>query len=94
MVLIGIALFLTLFIMNPVLTEIQQNAYEPYRQQAITQEQAIERAEVPLKRFMLRQTEQLSLIHISWKALASKHRRAVWRCPSMHSSVQRSAALK
>ena len=61
MVLIGIALFLTLFIMNPVLTEIQQNAYEPYRQQAITQEQAIERAEVPLKRFMLRQTEQSSL---------------------------------
>ena len=61
MVLIGIALFLTLFIMNPVLTEIQQNAYEPYRQQAITQEQALERAEVPLKRFMLRQTEQSSL---------------------------------
>ena len=40
---------------------IQQNAYEPYRQQAITQEQAIERAEVPLERFMLRQTEQSSL---------------------------------
>ena len=61
MVLVGIALFLTLFIMNPVLTEIQKNAYEPYKQQTITQEQALDRAEVPLKRFMLRQTEQSSL---------------------------------
>ena len=83
MVLIGIALFLTLFIMNPVLTEIQQNAYEPYRQQAITQEQAIERAEVPLKRFMLRQTEQSSLNMFCdlarWMRLRPRRRR--WRCP-------------
>lgn len=60
-VLIGIALFLTLFIMNPVLTEIQQNAYEPYTQQAITQEEALNRAQVPLKQFMIRQTEQSSM---------------------------------
>lgn len=61
LVLIGIALFLTLFIMNPVLTDIQNNAYEPYRQQTITQEQAIDRAQVPLKQFMIRQTEQSSM---------------------------------
>ena len=42
-VLIGIALFLTLFIMNPVLTQIQQTAYEPYTRQEITQEEAIDR---------------------------------------------------
>ena len=61
MVLIGIALFLTLFIMNPVLTQIQQTAYEPYTRQEITQEEAIDRASVPLKEFMLRNTESSSL---------------------------------
>lgn len=61
MVLIGIALFLTLFIMNPVLTQIQQTAYEPYTRQEITQEEAIGRASVPLKDFMLKNTEQSSL---------------------------------
>lgn len=60
-VLIGIALFLTLFIMNPVLTQIQETAYEPYTRQEITQEEAINRASVPLKDFMLRNTEQSSL---------------------------------
>lgn len=61
MVLIGIALFLTLFIMNPVLTQIQQEAYEPYTRQEITQEEALERAQVPIKEFMLRNTEGSSL---------------------------------
>ena len=61
MVLIGIALFLTLFIMNPVLTDINQNAYQPYVQQTITQEQALDRAQIPLKDFMLRNTETSSL---------------------------------
>ena len=61
MVLIGIALFLTLFIMNPVLTDIKQNAYDPYTRQEITQEEAINRAKQPLKEFMLRNTEESSL---------------------------------
>ncbi len=60
-VLIGIALFLTLFIMNPVLTDIKQNAYDPYTRLEITQQEAIERAKVPLKDFMIRQTETSSL---------------------------------
>lgn len=55
-VLIGLALFLTLFVMSPVLTEINEQAYEPYREGTITQEEAIERAVVPLKEFMIRQT--------------------------------------
>ena len=61
MVLIGIALFLTLFIMNPVLTDINENAYQPYVQQTITQEEALDRAQIPLKDFMLRNTETSSL---------------------------------
>lgn len=60
-VIIGISLFLTLFIMNPVLTDIQKNAYEPYTRQEITQKEAIARAEVPLKNFMVKQTETSAL---------------------------------
>lgn len=57
MVLIGIALFLTIFIMRPVFDEINEKAYEPYREGTITQEQALERAQAPMKSFMLKNTE-------------------------------------
>lgn len=61
MVLIGISLFLTLFIMQPVVTEINENAYQPYSEGTITQEEAIERAKDPLKEWMLKQTEVSSV---------------------------------
>ena len=61
MVLVGIALFLTLFIMRPVISDINEQAYEPYTEGRITQEQALDRAEVPMKRFMLKQTEVSSV---------------------------------
>ena len=56
MVLTGIALFLTIFIMAPVFSEINDTAYQPYVNEKITTEQALETASVPLKRFMLKQT--------------------------------------
>ncbi len=56
MVLTGIALFLTIFIMAPVFAEINEIAYEPYVNEELTTEQALEKASVPLKRFMLKQT--------------------------------------
>ncbi len=61
MVLIGIALFLTLFIMSPVISTINEEAYTPYNEGEITQEEALDRATVPLKDFMLKQTEISSL---------------------------------
>ena len=61
MVLTGIALFLTLFIMSPVIEEINVTAYQPYRNQEITQEEAWTRAQVPMKNFMLRNTEEDAL---------------------------------
>jgi flagellar biosynthetic protein FliP len=61
MVLIGIALFLTLFTMNPVIEQIQTEAYEPYVAEEITQEEFFDRAAVPLKEFMLRNTETNTL---------------------------------
>lgn len=61
MVLVGIAIFLTLFIMDPVIQQINTEAYTPYKNQEITQAEAIERAQVPLKEFMLKNTEKSSL---------------------------------
>ena len=57
LVLIGIALFLTLITMNPVLTQIQTEAWEPYREEQIDQVEFIDRAAVPLKGFMLDNTQ-------------------------------------
>ena len=56
MVLTGLALFLTIFIMAPVFAEINETAYQPYVNEKITTEEALETASVPLKRFMLKQT--------------------------------------
>lgn len=61
MVLTGIALFLTLFIMNPVIQDINTNAYEPYKAGEITQQEALSQAAVPMKEFMLMQTETSTL---------------------------------
>lgn len=60
-VLIGIALFLSLFIMNPVITEINTQAYEPYKAQKITQEEFVQKASAPLKKFMLQNTRKEDL---------------------------------
>ncbi len=60
-VLIGLALFLTLFVMTPVLTEINNNALQPYLNEEITQGKALEIAQVPIKSFMLKQTREKDL---------------------------------
>lgn len=56
-VLVGISIFLTLITMNPVLTQIGTEAWEPYTNQEITQEEFIDRASLPLKQFMLDNTK-------------------------------------
>lgn len=55
-VMVGIALFLTLFIMSPVISEINTTAYEPYKQELISQDEFYKRAQEPLKAFMLKNT--------------------------------------
>ena len=57
LVLIGLALLLTLFTMNPVIAQINEEAYQPYVSDEITQAEFFQRAQVPLKRFMLRNTD-------------------------------------
>ncbi len=60
-VLIGLALFLTIFIMNPVYRDINQNAVQPYLANQLTYEQAVDQAAQPLRDFMVRQTREKDL---------------------------------
>lgn len=60
-VLVGIALFVTAFTMAPVLSTIMRDAYEPYTAGKIDETQAVDRAVVPLRAFMLRQTREADL---------------------------------
>ena len=55
-ILTGLAIFLTIFIMQPVYTEMNKNGIQPYLENQITQEQAIDEISKPLKEFMARQT--------------------------------------
>ena len=57
-VLVGLALFLTLFIMSPVLGDIYNNALVPYMQNGMAFEKALAAAEEPLRSFMLKQTRE------------------------------------
>ena len=60
-VLIGLALFLTLFIMAPVVKEINKVAYQPYKEGQYTATEAVKEAAVPLKEFMLKNTSKDSM---------------------------------
>ena len=57
-VLVGLSLFLTLFIMSPVLTDVYQNAIVPYLQQGLGFDKALAAAEGPIRGFMVRQTRE------------------------------------
>ncbi|WFA07887.1 flagellar type III secretion system pore protein FliP [Tissierella sp. Yu-01] len=59
--LIGLALFLTLFIMQPIYSQINEEAIQPFLADEITQEEAFEIAAVPMKEFMLNQTREKDL---------------------------------
>ncbi|WP_445330228.1 flagellar type III secretion system pore protein FliP [Tepidibacter sp. Z1-5] len=61
-VLIGLALFLTFFIMAPVGTEIYDNALNPYFNQQISQEEAFEKGMEPVRNFMFRQTREKDVL--------------------------------
>src|SRR3972149_3761786 len=60
-VLIGLALFLTFFVMAPVLDKIHTDAYQPFADNKISMAQALENGSAPLRTFMLRQTRETDL---------------------------------
>lgn len=57
-VIIGLSLFLTLFVMGPTLDRVYQEAYLPYSTNKMQFEEAVQKAEVPMREFMVRQTRQ------------------------------------
>ncbi len=60
-ILIGLALFVTFFIMRPVFNEINDKAIQPYMNKNISQQEAIDNAILPLRTFMLKQTREKDL---------------------------------
>jgi flagellar biosynthesis protein FliP len=60
-VLVGIALFLTIFVMMPTFKAINEDAIKPLQAEKISTQQAIERAEAPLRAFMFKQTRDRDL---------------------------------
>ena len=60
-VVIGLSLFLTFFVMGPTLDKVYAEAYVPYTKNAMPFEQALDRAEAPLRQFMSKQTRQSDL---------------------------------
>jgi flagellar biosynthetic protein FliP len=57
-IMVGLALFLTLFIMMPVFTEINTTALQPYLSEEIAFREGLDRAVVPVRNFMLRQVDE------------------------------------
>lgn len=55
-VLVGLALFVTFFIMQPVLSQVNETALQPYNDGLIQTQEFLDRASVPMKEFMLKQT--------------------------------------
>lgn len=60
-VMVGLSLFLTLFVMGPVFDKIYADAYQPLSDNKITMMQALEKGVAPLKTFMMKQTRQTDL---------------------------------
>lgn len=60
-VLIGLALFLTFFVMSPVFMEVNEQAFQPFLEGELTQMEALETAVVPMKEFMAKHTRQKDL---------------------------------
>ena len=81
-ILIGLALFLSFFIMNPTLTAMYNDAYMPWSKGEIDQTQAIEKGAEPLKQFMLKSTREKDLqffVELSNEAEALRVRKT-FRC--------------
>jgi len=57
-VIVGLSLFLTFFVMSPTLDKVYAEAWQPYSAGQIAFDEAIKRAEVPMRGFMLKQTRQ------------------------------------
>jgi len=73
-ILLGLALFLTFFVMGPVFDRVYNEAYQPLNDNKITMQQALEKGAVPIREFMLKQTRETDLalfLNMSGKKVAA-----------------------
>lgn len=61
-VLAGIALFVSIFVMKPIIVEVYEEAYVPYEEQQIEFKEALHAAELPIKEYMVKNTEEKSIL--------------------------------
>ncbi len=70
-IILALAMFLTFFIMSPIWNQINQEAYQPWKAQQITQQVAMDKAVAPIRKFMLSQTREKDLaLFVSLSKLA------------------------
>lgn len=81
-VMIGLALLLTFFLMSPVYQKVNKNALQPYLADQISQSQAIDRALIPIRQFMLKQTRKKD-IELFLKVSKSKPPKNVSEIPTL-----------
>lgn len=60
-VMVGLALFLTFFVMSPVIDKIYADAYQPLSENKISMQEALDKGAQPLKEFMMKQTRESDL---------------------------------
>ncbi len=80
-ILIGLSLFLTIFIMTPVFEKINEQAIQPYLKEELAPLQAVEKASLPLREFMLEQTREDDLalfVRLSGKTFDSVDAVSFW----------------
>lgn len=80
-ILIGLSLFLTIFIMTPVLEEANRTAIQPYLEEKLAPQDALEKASIPFRKFMLAQTREDDLdlfVRISGRAYESVEDVSFW----------------
>lgn len=61
-VLLGLAMFITIFIMAPTFNQINNTAIQPYLEDEVTQSEALNLAQTPIKKFMVKQTREKDLL--------------------------------
>ena len=81
-VMVGLALFMTFFIMTPVWQQVYQDALAPYMNEEISITEALEKAKEPMKKFMMANTREKDLaLFVSASGQASAHRTGrMFRC--------------
>ena len=79
---IGLSLFLTFFVMSPTLDKVYADAWQPYSAGTIQFDEALKRAEVPMRGWMLKQTRQSDVASLPASPSSTPRSSSPRTCPS------------